>query len=158
MNVPRTFGLPAKPLFTRLLVLGLCVGALAGAAIASAPAATSSAAAGDPRIAALQKQVRALQAQVKALRKDNNDQWGAIGASFDSQSCLGAQIADLIQGTWGVVDQVALAQQKTYFGPQTAVPDYGTCENFVRPEVPRLGIQVPPKIDPLLPLLQWIHG
>lgn len=132
--------------------------AFLAAAFASAAIGSTGASIADPRIAALQKQVKVLQAQVKALRKENNQQWGAIGASFDAQNCLGAQTADLIQGTWGVIDELAQAQQKTYFGPQTQVPDYGTCENFTQPEVPRDGIVIPPKIDPLLPLLTWIHG
>jgi hypothetical protein len=99
------------------------------------------------QVAKLQKQVKALQAEVKDLR-------GQLELNYEGDTCLGAQTADLIQGTWGVIDQIA---SKTYFGPQTAVNDYGNCDDLARPDVPRPGIRVPPTIAPFLPLLQWLH-
>ena len=48
-------------------------------------------------------------------------------------------------------------QQKIYFGPQVQVGDYKNCADLVRPNVPRVGIVVPPTIAPLLPMLQWLH-
>ena len=63
----------------------------------------------------------------------------------------------LIQGTWGVIDQIAQPlQQKVYFG-QVQVNDYKNCADLGKPKVPRVGIVVPPTIAPLLPLLQWLH-
>ncbi len=135
---------------TRAVVVGLLsVAVLVGAAIAIVPAAPASPGAGDPRVTALVKQVKLLQAQVNALKKQDSQQWDEIGAGWASQDCLGAQVADLIQGTWGVIDEIGQAAQATYFGPQTQVPDYGSCESFSRPAVPRVGIQRRPTIDPL---------
>jgi len=92
---------------------------------------------GDPRIAVLQSQVRALQKQVKVLSAAAVDEKGQIQVSFAAVTCLGAQTADLVQGTWGVVDQIAQAvQQKSYFGPQTQVNDYGNCAKLDQPKVP----------------------
>src|SRR3954454_25124453 len=113
--------------------------------------------AGDPRIAVLQKQVKALQKQTKTLQTQVKA-FGAVilnlrdqlDVNFVADTCLAAQTADLFQGTWGVVAQVALAtQQKTYFGPQTQVNDYGNCAQLSSPTVPRGAVVVPPTISPL---------
>jgi hypothetical protein len=143
---------------TKLLVVMAAAGAAALAfALASHSSATASTA-GDPRIAVLQRQVKALQVQVKTLAATLVKQNGQINVNFTADTCLAAQTADLIQGTWGVIDQVAQGtQQKTYFGPQTQVNDYGNCSQLTSPDVPRGPVAVPPKIDPLLPLLQWLH-
>lgn len=141
----------------------LVIGGVLATAFASAAIGSPGAANADPQVAALKKQVKILQTQVKALRKQDDEQWSEIGAGWASQDCLAAQIADLIQGTWSVIDELGRAQPapSTYFGPQTQVPDYRSCEDisqYADPAVPRGAIQVPPKIDPLLPLLKWIHG
>jgi hypothetical protein len=128
-------------------------------AFVAPPESAISAGSADPRIAALQKQVKTLQAQVKRLntRVSSIDQ--QLGLNWEGDTCLGAQVADLIQGTWGVVDQLSAATQagKTYFGPQTQVDDYGNCADLARPDVPRLGIRVPPVVDSMRLLLQWLH-
>jgi hypothetical protein len=110
------------------------------------------------KIAALQHQVKALQTQVKALRAADTIIRDQVSLNFEGDTCLGAQVADLIQGTWGVIDQIAQPlQQKVYFGPQVQVNDYKNCADLNKPNVPRGGIVVPPTIAPLLPLLQWLH-
>ncbi len=129
----------------RLLVLAVVVAALGlvPAAGAANPA---------QQIAALQKQVKVLQTQVKLLS-------GELGLNFEGDTCLGAQTADLFQGTWGVIDSIAQAQAtpRTIFGPQTSVSDYKNCGDLSQPAVPRPGIVNPPKIDPFLALLDWLH-
>jgi len=140
-----------------VLMLGV-VAAAAAAAVVARQDASAASGAGDPRIAVLQKQVKALQAQVKALKANTNDIRGQVALNFEGDTCLAALTADLVQGTWGVVDQVAqVAQQKTYFGVQTPVSDYQNCADLASPSVPRPGIVVPPTISPLGPLLQWLH-
>jgi hypothetical protein len=149
------------------LVMVAILAAIASASLAmlGTRSAANASGAGDPRIAVLQRQVKLLQAQVKALQvqgkrltanvADTNDQ---LQINFEGDTCLGALDADLIQGTWGVIDQIAqTAQQKTYFGPQTQVSDYKNCADLANPDVPRGAITVPPTINPLLPLLQWLH-
>ena len=143
-------------LLTIIGSLALVLAALVAFFAVARPAASA-----DPtaaKIAALQRQVKTLQTQVKALRKEDVRLDEQLGLNFEGDTCLGAQIADLIQGTWGVIDQIAQPlQQKVYFGPQTQLSDYGNCANLVQPAVPRVGITVPPTIDPLRPLLQWLH-
>jgi hypothetical protein len=142
---------------TRLLTLALCVAA-AAATVAALSTHANASTAGDPRIAVLQKQVKTLQTQVTQLSKALHDTDGQIEVNFASDTCLGAQIADLIQGTWGVVDQIAQAtQQKTYFGAQTPVDDYKNCSYLAQPAVPRMPVAVPPSISTLLPILQFLH-
>lgn len=132
--------------------------AVAAAVLAIRPPAASSSGAGDPRIAVLQKQVRALQGQVKVLQLRAVDVSGQLDLNFEGDTCLAAQTADLIQGSWGVIDQIAQAlQQKTYFGAQTLVDDFKNCADLAQPDVPRPGIQLAPTIDPLRPLVQWFH-
>jgi hypothetical protein len=102
---------------------------------------------GDPRIAVLQKQVKALQKQVSNLTNQ-------VVYNFDGDTCLAALTADLLQGTWVAVDQ---ATQKTTFGSQNQVQDYGKCERLANPDVPRATpLTVPPTIAPMLPLLKWL--
>jgi hypothetical protein len=113
----------------------------------------------DPRIAALQKQVKALQGQVKTLQRRVVADEGQLSLNFEGDTCLGAQVADAIQGTWVTIDQLSAATQagKTYFGSQAQVNDYNNCADLARPAVPRAGITVPPTINPLRPLLEWLH-
>jgi len=144
----------------RLLVVALIVvAAFAGAALAGRSTGTAaSASSPDPRIRVLQSQVKALQADVKKLQKRDDQLDGYNSAALAGTTCLGAMIADLLQGTWGVIDQISQGvQQKTYFGPQTSGPDYTNCASLTGPKVPRPGIVIPPTIKPLLPLLQWLH-
>ena len=144
----------------RLLVIALIVvAAFAGTAVAGRSTGTAaSSTSPDPRIRVLQTQVKTLQANVKKLQKQSDQLDGYNSAALAGTTCLGAMIADLLQGTWGVIDQISQGvQQKTYFGPQTSVPDYGDCASLAGPKVPRPGIVVPPTITPLLPLLQWLH-
>lgn len=151
----------------RLLVIALIVvAAFAGAAVAGrSTGIAASSSSPDPQIRALQRQVKTLQADVKKLKKQDDllkkqDDLldGYIEGTLAGDTCLGATIADLLQGTWGVIDQISQGvQQKTYFGAQTAVQDYGNCDDLRQPRVPRPGIVVPPTITPLAPLLQWLH-
>jgi TolA-binding protein len=120
----------------------------------------------DPQIAALTRQTKALQVQVKTLQRQMKtlqgrvvDDEGQLSVNFEGDTCLGAQVADVIQGTWVTIDQLSAATQagKTYFGSQTPVSDYNNCADLARPAVPRPGITVPPTINPLRPLLEWLH-
>ena len=140
-------------------MIGALVLALAGIiAFAAAPRAALSADPTTAKIAALQRQVKTLQTQVKSLRRTDVNLKNQLGLNFEGDTCLGAQVADLIQGTWGVLDEITQAlQQKTTFGPQVPVTDYDNCHDLTGPDVPRPGIRVPPTIDPLRPLLQWVH-
>jgi hypothetical protein len=142
------------------LAVVIALAAVAAVAVAGLVArnANAAAAAGDPRIAKLQKQVRSLQTQVTALVKVDAILRDQLALNFEGDTCSAAQLSDLIQGTWGVIDQIAqTAQQKTYFGPQTPVSDYANCGDLAQPSVPRPGIVVPPTIAPLGPLMEWLH-
>jgi hypothetical protein len=135
------------------IVVAACVGLALGAMFARAEPAVSA----DPtnaKIAALQKQVRTLQAQMKTVQRNVTNLRGQLALNFEGDTCLGAQTADLLQGTWGIVDQVA---GRTIFGPQSPVSDFNNCADLAQPDVPRPGIRVPPTIEPLRPLLQWLH-
>ena len=135
--------------------------ALAAALAVLAIVAPTASAARDPnaaKIATLQKQVKTLQKQVKTLTTRLADAEDQLDANWEGDTCLGAQTADLIQGTWGVIDLMAQALQgRTYFGVQTAVDDYQNCADLRQPEVPRQSIGAPPKIGFLQTLLQWLH-
>jgi hypothetical protein len=148
-----------------LTLAALVVVATASVAVFQSRSTANASTTGDPRIAVLQKQVKTLQAQVKALQtqatqlaKAVHDTDGQIQLNFASDTCLGAQVADVIQGTWGVIDQIGQAtQQKTYFGPQTQLSDYQNCSYLVSPSVPRPTLSVPPTLTSLQTMLQWLH-
>jgi uncharacterized protein YcfJ len=148
---------------TRYVVIAVIAVVAASAAASIAFAARSQAAvsvqSADPRIAALQRQVKALQRQVKTLQRRVVADEGQLSLNFEGDTCLGALVADAIQGTWVTIDQLSAATQagKTYFGSQTPVNDYKNCADLASPDVPRPGIVVPPTINPLRPLLEWLH-
>jgi len=134
---------------------------LAAALALFAIAAPAASAARDPnaaKIATLQRQVKTLQKQVKTLTTRIADTQDQLEANFVGDTCLGAQTADLIQGTWGVIDLIGQAlQSRTYFGAQTPVDDYENCANLRQPEVPRQRVAVPPKMSFFQTILQWLH-
>jgi hypothetical protein len=137
----------------------IAASAAASIAFAARSQAAVSVHSADPRIAALQKQVKALQGQVKTLQRRVVADEGQLSLNFEGDTCLGAQVADAIQGTWVTIDQLSAATQagKTYFGSQAQVNDYNNCADLARPAVPRPGITAPPTINPLRPLLEWLH-
>ena len=153
---------PTKPVGIVLLAAVVVASIAALAQPHGAPAAESSL---QTQVAALRQQVATLQASVTALKSQSKTlktQVGFVhdqlGLNFEGDTCLAAQTADLLQGTWGVIDQISQPlQNKTYFGGQTMVNDYGNCADMVQPTVARSGIAVPPTITPLLPLMQWMH-
>ena len=156
-----------ETLMKRYLVIAVVAAAAATsiAFVTRSQAAVSEPSA-DPQIAALTRQTKALQVQVKTLQGQmrtlqrrviaDEDQ---VTVNFEGDTCLGAQLADAIQGTWVTIDQLSAATQagKTYFGSQAPVNDYNNCADLAKPEVPRPGITTPPTINPLRPLLEWLH-
>ena len=133
----------------RLIAAALVVGVAASIALVGARSQASASGSGDPRIAVLQTQVKALQRQVTDLRQE-------LSLNYEGDTCSLALVADVIQGSWITLDQ---ASQKTTYGPQSQVPDYGTCKDLANPQVPRSSpITSPPTINPLLPLLKWLGG
>jgi hypothetical protein len=141
---------------TRVLIL--VIAAILVGMYAAHSQAAGTASSPDRRVAKLQRQVTSLQKQVTLLNVRVRSISSALGAGFEGNTCGLALTADLIQGTWGVIDQMAQALQgRTYFGPQTQVNDFRNCADLINPTVPRPTIQVPPTIAPFQPLIQWMH-
>jgi hypothetical protein len=114
---------------------------------------------GDRKIAALTKQVAALTKEVKALKAQMSATREQLRLNSAGDTCLGAMQADLLQGTWGVIDEIAQAtQSQTYFGQQVQVADYLNCAFLGERGVVRPAIQVPPTIRVLDPLLLLLHA
>jgi hypothetical protein len=114
----------------RIVVLVLATAALA------LPAAQANAASSAPptsrQFRALQKQVRTLQAQVKKLQTETSDLNSFANGLIPLLACQDVVVADALQGTWNVIDQISTATQvgKVYFGPQTPLTDKGACAEF----------------------------
>jgi hypothetical protein len=141
-----------------LALAAIAVAAAAAIAVFSTRSEANASTAGDPRIAVLQTQVKTLQTQVKLLTKALAALDGQLTVNFAGDTCLAAQTTDMFEGTWSVVDQLAQAtQQKTYFGPQTQLNDYGNCAQLKDPLVPRGAVATPPSINTFQPLIQWLH-
>jgi hypothetical protein len=122
----------------RLVLLPLTIAAVFALA-APAPAAT-------PTERRLLRDVKVLKAQVKTLQKQVRDARNlAIGAVVFS-GCATAATADAFQGTWAVIDDVAnkTTQPRTWFGPQQAVNDFQTCQEF---NITRAPGQVPSNVN-----------
>ena len=114
----------------------------------------ATAGAADPQVVKLQQQVAALQKQMKKLSLQVKGLKDQIDLNFEGDTCLAAQTADVVQGTWLAFDQ---ALGRPIFGPQTPVPDYKNCADLTKPDVPRPSIKNPPDINAFLPLLAWLH-
>ena len=71
-------------------------------------------------------------AQFRALQKQHKVLDSFTSALVGVLVCDNVVIADALQGTWNVVDQIAQATQagKTYFGAQTPLADKGACASF----------------------------
>jgi hypothetical protein len=102
------------------------------AAIATYTATAWSAAPPTPTEKKLLKDVRVLKSQVAKLQKTQKTQatnienvFNIAAAAIVFSACSTEATADAVQGTWQIIDQISTATQagKTYFGPQTAVPD-----------------------------------
>ena len=142
----------------RIKLVALVAALVAFAALAAHAAPAQAATPADKKIAALTKKVNALTKQVKTLQTQMAQTRQVVVVNFAAETCLAAMTADLIVGTWGVIDQVAQAAQgKTYFGQQAPVNDFSNCSFLAQPSVPRAGVQVPPSIRILDPLLSWLH-
>jgi hypothetical protein len=79
----------------------------------------------ESQVKTLQKQVKTLTATVTTLKTQESQLEQATAATFLFDICQGAVTADLVQGTWAVIDQLSSALQagKVYFGPQTPIDD-----------------------------------
>ena len=105
----------------RMLVAAVVVAALS--VTATAPAATSPEKLAK-QVAAMTKRVTALEKKVKTLETKNRELEGLAEAALVLTLCNISATADVIQGTWSVIDQIAQPTvQKTFFGPQVAVND-----------------------------------
>jgi hypothetical protein len=132
------------------LAAALALAAGAGSAHAASPT--------DKKIAALTRQVNALRKQVKTLSTQVAAARRELVINYAGDTCSAALLSDLQLGTWAVIDQIAQATQgKTYFGQQTPVNDYKNCSLLAQPDVPRPGVQTPPSLRTLDPLMQWLH-
>ena len=149
--------------FMKTRLLAVALGAVCISLLFGFHSNATAAGSGDPRITILQGQVRALQAQVKLLQtrdktfsKELASTEDQVELSFSSQTCLAAHVADLFEGTWGVIDQI-----KPTFGPQTQLTDFGNCNHLGagqgRPSVPRGPVTVPPNMTEVVPLIAWLH-
>ena len=112
---------------TRIALVAAVVLALAaGAATANAaPSPHAQIAKLNAQVTALQKTVKKLQADVKQLTSDTNN---AFNVFVGIELCQTALVADALQGTWGIVDQLLVASGKpAAWGPQAAVDDHTAC-------------------------------
>ncbi len=103
------------------------------AAILAAGALAPSALAAAPTNAQLQAEIKALQARatkqdklIKKLQTDVDNAGGLAATALVFSGCSTSIVADALQGTWAVIDQIALAEPAiahTFFGPQVPIAD-----------------------------------
>lgn len=99
------------------------------------------------QVKALQKQVKTLQSQEKALNS-------GVVANYIADACLAAVTADVVQASWGIVDQIVVSTGKpAIFGQQVQVSDKGACGNLIPAIVHSLTI--PPTAAQLSALIAW---
>jgi hypothetical protein len=113
----------------------------------------------DPQVGALKKRVAKLEKDVKALQKTQKLLITVNVANFAGTACTNAAVADAIQQTWAVIDQIAKETQggKVYFGPQSALNDQKSCPDLsiVRQPVPATST---PSVATLKQLIDFFYG
>ena len=128
----------------------LTIAAVAAIALlVASPAGAGSAKA--PTLKSLQAQITSLQKQVKTLKKRATLDENVIGLTLEYSVCSTAVTADAFQDTFTGLDGYFTARsQPTYFGAQSAVNDYKTCQDF---QIVRAHNQSPPNTNILRALL-----
>ena len=117
--------------------------------VAAAPAGAS--ASKGPTLRSLQAQITSLQKQVKTLKKRATRDETLISVGLAYSACTTAVTADTFQDTWTGLDGVFAAHAWAgYFGAQSALNDYQSCQIF---KVVRSHNQSPPTTSVLGALL-----
>jgi hypothetical protein len=148
---------------------GIAVVLVAFAVAVAAQGATAGTTRQSSNITALQAQVKTLAAQVKTLQasvkklqadvktQTTNFEDFAAGITIIS-GCQTALVADALQGTWAIVDQILVASGKpAVWGPQAAVNDYGWCALLKNTAIVH-GIANPPSVTSFSALIALLHG
>lgn len=113
----------------RVVVLALAAATLA--VPASQANAASSAKPLVTQVRTIQKQITKLQTQVKRLETQASDLNAFSNGLISLLACQDVVMADALQGTWTVIDQISTATQgKAYFGPQIPLADKSACAEF----------------------------
>jgi hypothetical protein len=100
--------------------------------------------------------VAQLDARVKKLEKTNKLLISVEVITLAGVACEAALTADAFQTTWSVVDQLAAAQSKVYFGPQTPLNDQKSCSDItVQRQAP---FPAPPSLGSLSKLIDFFYG
>jgi hypothetical protein len=94
-------------------------------------ASTSNTAALDRKLNRLSARVSKLEARVKKVEKTNKLLVSVAVITLAGVACEAAITADVVQRTWGVVDEIAQTTMgRTYFGPQVALNDQESCSDI----------------------------
>lgn len=94
-------------------------------------ASTSNTAALDQKLNRLSARVTKLDSRVKKLEKTNKLLVRVAVLTLAGVACEAAITADVIQKTWGVIDEIAQATlSRTYFGPQAPLNDQKSCTDI----------------------------
>jgi hypothetical protein len=112
-------------------------------------------------VASLKKQVAALQKQQKSTSKELTTVGDVAVGGFLYTVCSDEVAADAFQGTWNVIDQIAVAQTespgKSYFGQQTAVTATIQGQDICQTGGVTRSQVVPPTVAPYLALFTGLH-
>ena len=129
----------------------LAIAATAAVVLLVASPAGAGAAKG-PTLKSLAAQIKSLQKQVTTLKKRAANDENVIGLTLEYSVCSTAVTADAFQDTYTGLDSYFTAQlsKPAYFGAQSAVNDYKTCQAF---SVVRAHSQNPPNTNILRALL-----
>jgi hypothetical protein len=109
-------------------VLAIAAAAAIGLLVASPAGAGSTK---GPTLRSLQAQITGLQKQVTTLKKRAARDESVIGLTLEYSVCSTAVAADAFQDTFTGLDGYFAARgMPAYFGTQSAVNDYKTCQDF----------------------------
>ena len=94
-------------------------------------ATTSNAAAIDRKLNRLTARVNKLEARVKKVEARNSLLSRVAVYTIGGIACEAAITADVLQRTWGVIDEIAqTTMSRTYFGPQAPLNDWNGCTDL----------------------------
>ncbi len=127
----------------------LAIAAAAAVVLLVASPAGAGAAKG-PTLKSLAAQVKSLQKQVTTLKKRAANDESVIGLTLEYSVCSTAVTADTFQDTFTGLDANFTHSGAAYFGAQSPVNDYKSCQDF---QVVRAHNQSPPNTNILRALL-----
>lgn len=137
-------------------IVALGVTAVSTAGPSARPQASSASIASlEKKLKRTNARVKKLETRVKKLETTQKLLVSVAVATLAGVACEAVITADAFQRTWGAIDEMAQAQQKTYFGPQATVVEHESCSDL---DIPRQQPTAPASLRSFQEVVNLFYG